>query len=260
VEFFTEEEMNPMKLDFFDCSCQIGARSVVYPGSFTEPEALVSAMQYYGIQKALVYHSLSREYHAGTGNDQLMEAIKAYPTLLPVWCVMPSHTAEFAEPEELAARMKTEGVKAVILFPADHGYSLSPWNSGELLRSLESHGALLLLELVQVSWDGLHDILERYPRLNIVLTRLDYDINRNLYPLVKVFPQLYLETSGVKAHRGIEDVCARFGAGRLVFGSGMPVLSGGAAAAMVQYASIGDDEKDAIAHGNLERLLGGALV
>jgi Predicted metal-dependent hydrolase of the TIM-barrel fold len=248
-----------MKLAFYDCYCQIGPRSVVYPHSFDDVAALDSAMEYFDIQKVLLYHSLAREYNPAKGNALLNEVIKSYPIMVPMWVVMPSHTGEFPEPDVLVGKLKADGIKTVTMFPVEHGFSLSHWNSGEMLKCLERNGIILLLELEQISWDGLYDMLDRYPGLNIILTGLDYAINRNIYPLLKVFPQLYLETSGVKAHSGIEDICARFGAGRLVFGSGMPVFSGGAAVAMIQYASISEAEKRMIAHENLEKLLGGVM-
>jgi predicted TIM-barrel fold metal-dependent hydrolase len=148
-------------------------------------------------------------------------------------------------------------VRAVTMFPLEHEYTISPWNAGALFKFLE-HGRIpLLLGLDQVSWDGLHDILTRYPGLIVIMTGLHYAIDRNMYPLLREFPQLYLETSGIMAHRGIEDICARFGAQRLVFGSGMPVFSGGSAVSLVLYAAISAAEKAMIANGNLQRLLGG---
>jgi len=245
------------ELRFFDCWCRVGPRSIVHPRSFHDTATLVGAMKYYGIAKALAYHSFARENSPAQGNALLAEELRAYPAIAPVWTVMPHHTGEFAEPDRLAPMMAAAGVRAVTMFPIEHEYVLSPWNAGALLRAIESGGFPLLLSLEQVTWDGLHDILERYPGLNVVMCGLHYAINRNIYALLQEFPRLFLETSGVMAHRGIEDVCARFGARRLVFGSGMPVMAGGAAVSMVLYAAISEEEKAMIAHGNLERLLEG---
>lgn len=43
------------ELEFFDCNCSFGMRSIRYPGSFYKIEDLVNKMEYYGIKRALVY-------------------------------------------------------------------------------------------------------------------------------------------------------------------------------------------------------------
>ena len=59
---------------------------------------------------------------------------------------------------------------------------------------------------------------------------------------------------------GIEDVCAKFGAERILFGSSLPYGAGSAAVSMITYANISEEEKELIASGNLERLLGGVKL
>jgi len=86
---------------------------------------------------------------------------------------------------------------------------------------------------------------------------VNYRVDRSLFALVKKFDNLYVETFGYKQHHGIEEFCKRFGAHRMVFGSGMPAYSGGAAVAMINYARISDEEKRMIAYENLEKILGG---
>jgi predicted TIM-barrel fold metal-dependent hydrolase len=87
------------------------------------------------------------------------------------------------------------------------------------------------------------------------LTNLHYNCARNLYPLLAKFENLYVETIGFKVYGGIEDVCEKFGAGRLLFGTGAPKYAGSGAVGMITYAGISDAEKRMIASGNLERIL-----
>ena len=54
---------------------------------------------------------------------------------------------------------------------------------------------------------------------------------------------------------GIEDTVERFGASRLVFGSGMPNVSGASSVALLTYARISDEDKALIGSGNIKRLL-----
>ena len=248
-------------LSFFDCNCVVGRRGRMYPGSFFSREDLVTAMAHYGIGKALVYHSLAREYNPQTGNSAILEDTGKEPSLYPAWVVLPHHTGEFPELEQLVERMKSANVRSVRMFPAEmeQQVSLAEWNCGALLSAMEAHRVPLMLPLDQMDWNSLHDMLCHHPGLNVVLTDVDYRVDRNLYALFEKFAHLFIETIGYKVHRGIEEICRRFGAERLVFGSGMPLYSGGAAVSMINYARLSDREKQMIAHGNLERLLGGVV-
>lgn len=249
-------------LSFFDCSASFGMRGIVNPGSFYKLEDLLKKMKAYGIERALVYHSMAREYNPQIGNSMLMEEIKSHPELMPVWVIMPHHTDEFPDPDKLIQGMRENNVRAVRMFPAisDHGYSLSDWNCGELFNMLEEHKIPLFIGMEQTNWEELHKICSNHPGLRIVVTGVTYRISRNLYPLMKAHDNLYIETMGYKVYNGIEDICSKFGTHRLIFGSSMPVSSGASAVTMINYARISDKEKNMIAHENLENLLGGVKL
>jgi len=248
-------------LKFFDCNCVIGKRSIRRSGEsnaeeFYTLQSLLSEMDYAGIDEALVYHSLAKEYSPTVGNKKLMEEIKNNDRLHPCWVVMPSSTGEMPESESLISEMLDNGVRAVRLFPTDHSYSLADWSCGELFGELENHKILTLIEIDQIGWDGLNSLCTRHPNLPIVILNLNYRINRYLYPLMDKFPNLNIEISGYQMHRGVDAICSRFGAGRLIFGSRMPFFTPGPAMAMVEYALISQKEKSLIASGSLQRLLG----
>jgi predicted TIM-barrel fold metal-dependent hydrolase len=249
-------------LSYFDCNCSVGMRGVVNPGSFYRTEDLDRKMKSCGIARALVYHFLAKEYDPLAGNNMLMEEIKNYPSMYPVWAVMHHHTEEFPEPVRLIELMKQNGVKAVRMFPAqyEHNYSMADWNCKELFDVLEAHEVPLLLGLDSIGWDGLFRLCTDHPALKVIITEADYRIDRNLYSMLKRFKNLYLEIMGYKVHDGIEEICSRFGAERLVFGSGMPIYSGASVICMLTYARIGDNEKCMIASGNLDRLMGGVKL
>lgn len=250
-------------IKFFDCNCSFGRRAVVNPGSFHDIGTLVEKMEYYGIDNALVYHSLAREYDPLEGNRLLLDEIKPYANLEPVWTVMPHYTFEFPEPVELMKDMKAGKIKVVTMFPSasDQFFSMADWNCGELLDMLEKHRIPLRMGMEQFSsFNEMHDLCERHSDLPVILVNVNYRINRNLYSILKKFRNLYIETGGYKVHRGIEEICSLFGAQRLVFGSGMPVTSGAAAVSMINYAGISRKEKEMIASLNLLSLLGGVRL
>jgi len=247
-------------LSLFDSNCVIGKRSVRRSGRAGEAEiysleSLLAEMDYAGIDDALVYHSLAREYDSMLGNRQLMDEISGYERLQPCWVLMPHGTGEMPRPEVLVREMLERGVKAARLFPSDHLFSLSDWCSGELLGELENRGIVVIIEIDQIGWDGLHGLCSRFPNLSVIIANLSYRVNRYLYPLLEKFKNLYVETSGYQIHRGVEALCARFGVERLVFGTRLPYFTPGPAITMVQYSLISAKEKEMIAGGNLRRLL-----
>lgn len=215
-------------------------------------------MEIYGIDGAMVYSSLASDYWPMVGNRILMDEIQQHPKLRGVWVVLPHHTGEFYRPEELRMELKINNIQAVRIFPSerDHRFSLSDWCCGELLDMLEACKVPLMIGLDQLAWDEIHGVLASHPGLRLILTSLHYNCGRNLYPLLEKFDHLYVETIGFKLFGGIEEVCRRFGARRLIFGTCAPLYSGGAAVGMISYAKISSEEKNRIASGNLMDLLG----
>lgn len=247
------------QLNFFDCSLSFGRRKIVERGSFYTKEDLLKYMDLYGIKRGIVYHSLAREDEMINGNNFLLEEIKSDSNLIPAWVVMPHHTGEFYAPDVLKGKMKEKGIRFVRMFPSDRDgrYSLSPWNCGELFSLLNETEVPVIIPLTSITFDEIFEILSRYTNLRLILSDLNYRIDRNLYPLLKQLPHLYLETMGYKVNGGIEEICSKFGAHRLVFGSSMPEKSGASAVTMINYARISTEEKKMIAETNLENLLKG---
>lgn len=245
------------QLDFFDCDCFFGRRSVVNPGSFYRLEDLLEKMSFYSIGRALVYHSMACEYNPAVGNEMLLKEIEGNKSLYPVWVVMPHHTGEFPEPDELLTQLKEFNIRAVRVFPGnnDHAYSIAGWNCGELFDMLEENRIPLMLGKEQISWDDLYSLCSNHNKMPVILSGVGYGSDRNLYGLLKKCNNLYIETIGYKPHNGIEEICRVFGANRLIFGSGMPLYSGASAVAMINYARISEEEKRMISSGNLEKLL-----
>ena len=207
-----------------------------------------------GIAEGLAVHTLSKEYSPRHGNERLMIEIQALP-FQPCWVLMPHHTGEMGRPADVMAEMRRRGVRAAKLYPTAHQYRLSEWCAGELLSALEESGMPVLLDSDQANWEEIGLCLHAHPDLRLVLQRTSYRCDRYLYPLFEEFEHLRLETGGYQVTGGIEAIANRFGARRLVFGTGMPVFNPGAAIAQVTYADLPSEDKQLIAGENLRRLL-----
>lgn len=249
------------KLTFFDCNCSIGRVPYPYLLDISDVEGLKREMDTAGIEEALVYHSVARDTDPAMGNALLDEALAGEDRLHPVWVVMPHYTGELPAPNQLLKEMERKGVKAVRMYPTptNHSFSLAEWNSGELLGALEEARVPLLLDIEVVWWEAMVAILNNHPRLPLVATNVSYRHNRFTYPLFEKYENLYLETCRYFGAGVYEDVVKRFGSGHILLGSNMPRFTGTAAVSMLTYADIPWEAREAIAGGNLRRLMKEAL-
>ena len=104
-------------------------------------------------------------------------------------------------------------------------------------------------------------LLRSFPDLIVVTASQGSNpLDRYAWPLVEKYPHLMFETSGYIVDGGIEEFCKRYSASRLVFGSGYPDNSSGAAMLALAHAEISDAERQAIASDNLSRLLEEAVL
>lgn len=244
-------------LRLFDANCMLGRIIAPKPGFPLSVGELLGVMDDFGIAEALVYHSLSKEYHPAEGNRVLLDEIAPLDRLHAMWVVMPSHTREFPDEEELVREMVSLGVRAARVFPHvdSQNFSLRHWVSERLLRSLQRKRIPLFVDQEQIDWDTVHEVCERYPDLPLVLTNVGYRVNRFLYPLFEKHAGFHVELSNYCGHRGIEELVGRFGAERLLFGTRLPYFTPGSAIGMLSYAGIDEPQRKQIAGDNLRALL-----
>lgn len=244
---------------FFDACVSYGPVKIPVPGVDYSLNALLHRMKEYNIDKALVYHSMAKEHDAPTGNARLMEEIRGQDALIPVWALLPHFTGEMEEPEQLTARMVDEGVRAAILFPAAgyHNFSMKKWSIGPLMNALAARRIPLILGIEQLGgMEGTGEFAMEYPDNPIIATGAHYRVDRILYALMDKTPNLHIETSAYKPFFGLQEFVKRFGAERLVFGSGMPAIDPAASVSVVTWSGLPKAQQELIAHGNMERLIG----
>lgn len=256
-----------MSIEFFDCDTQIGRLygSTNLGGHNISVSQLIETMDQVEVKKAVVYHTLAREYHPAHGNLELLHEIKGYDDRLTgCWVLLPHHTQEMDEPKPLVKRMLQEKIQMARIFPSfnasSHRFDLADWCVGPLLRELEKVKMPLLIDFAlfrrdQLPFRDVHDICSTYPNLPIILVGVQARNNRNLYPLVEKFQNLHIQTAGYYVHRGVEHFVETFGSKQLIFGSGSPILGMGAATFHIERALISAEDKQSIAGGNLRRLI-----
>jgi uncharacterized protein len=241
-------------ITLFDSNCSYGRHACPpyrYAATATD---LLQEMDFCGIDQALVHHANMRFASPVAWNQVLAEEIKGHPRLWPTWAILPSQTGEFPEADELAKRMRVHGVRALWAFPAEHHYCLDNLTFGPLLEAL---AGLRIPLLVKNNLLAIKALLKEQPGLIIVaMNQGPHSLERYLRPMLDAFPNLYVETSCLIVDGLIEESCRRYGPHRLIFGSGYPNNCSGAALLHLAQADIDLEARQAVASGNLERLLG----
>lgn len=238
-----------------DCNCRIGTFEKMEPPHFTDLDGLLAEMDYLGIAEALVMHSWASCWAPRLGNEKIDELLAGHDNLYPCYVGLPGATGELPPPGEFAAHVR-EQHGAVRLFPASQAWNFTHWGAGDLLEALDARAVPTLIDMQQTNWDQIADVVARYEQLPLIVLGTSYRIIRNIYPLFEQYDNLYLESNTFQTVWGIEDVCERFGAERLIFGTGLPEMEGGGALAQLTYNGLTDAQTALIAGDNLRNLLG----
>jgi len=232
--------------NIFDANVRVGP-SGVHGALALESAALLGEMDRFGIQRALVSHFTGEEYDAVEGNRAL--AHDGHQRFVPAWAACPDAPAmeDLKRRDPRAVRLWFSGLR--------HNFSSAGWCAGELLEHLEQRQALVVASREEIDWAGLAELLGNFPRLNVLLLDTGYRSDRYLFPLLLRHLNLFFDSATYVAHRQLESFVERFGPERIVFGSRLPLYTPGAALAVLATARIPDAAKQAIAGGNLRRLL-----
>ncbi len=171
--------------------------------------------------------------------------------------------------DELLDRMAEAGVRAVRFFPGHLKFPIEDWALGPILEVLEEGRVPVFFDPTpqlratdrdMTDWDALVRICKAHPKLPVIATEQRmYWYDRTWYPALEACDNLHIELSPFWMYKGIEFVCREYGADRLIFGTRLPVRDAGTTIAQLQYAEVSEQEKQAIAGGNLRRLLAEAL-
>lgn len=257
----------PRTREYIDCYAMVGRKGPKDVETSYETEVLLEEMEWCGIHGALIAHSVAKEYDPNYGNRMLLEELRKSPRLFGVWTVMPHHTREFPAPVDVVKEMKDHGIRAAKMYPRAHRYPFTVDFCGALLNELEKHEILLMVEgghcyhpdilepTNQVLLNDLDAMLTRFPYLNVILQASRWESTRYVEPLMRKHKRLHLELSNHQGNRAMEVFAEWYGAHRIVFGTGALEKSPGAAKAFVDYCTLTDEQKAAIAGGTVRKLM-----
>jgi len=240
-------------MKFLDCNCSYGRHARPSFRYAATAQELLDEMDFCGIDGALVHHANMRFAWPMSWNQVLSEEVKNQSRLQATWAILPPQTGELPAIEEFLRAMNACHIRALWAFPQEHHYCLDSLTFGPLFEAMKR---LRIPLLAKDNLLSIKTLLKEQPGLIVVaMNQGPHSQERCLRPMIDAYPDLYLDTSCLIVDGLIEEFCRRYGPDRLLFGSGFPNNCSGAALLRVAQADVDSQARQAIAAGNLERLL-----
>lgn len=265
------QEPEEREIVFFDSNASLGRSVHRTPGAPYDTAGLLDELDHCRISRALVFHAAARELDSQAANRELVSICREQPRLAPCAVLNPTPRREG---HSLAGQIQSyleQGVRAFRMFPNYHGVSASDPEMRAALDTLQERGLPLWLDFDQPYYNfaqlGQHEhcgpvlsvvegLARDWPGLPLVVCAANYNHGSRLLELFARYANVLIENSLFQGLEMLRRVCDQFGPERLLFGSGLTECSAGAARAMLMYSRISREDKQLIAAGNLERLLG----
>ena len=244
-------------MEFLDCNAYFGLPAQRPLAPVGSAELLLAEMDRAGVDRALVWHIAQHDVAPQTGNAMLAEAIAPHRRLWGCWTMLPNQAREFPEPDELFRQMREARVTSIRVFPESHKFLLNGVSMGVLLDAMSRRRVPLFLSMSRgMSWRGVYDVLAEFPELTcVVCDHGCWGEDRLFRPLIERYHNVAVDTSQYLLDGGIEAFVTDYGARRMLYGSGFPESYFGGMMMAIKHAQIPLAAKEAIAHGNLERMI-----
>ncbi|MHC4871494.1 MAG: amidohydrolase family protein [Planctomycetota bacterium] len=252
-------------MKFFNANAMIGPHFTPRAGKFHSAEDLLSEMDFFGIEKALVWHGMSKDYNLFVGNEMLVKELTGSNRLIPAFIAGvedkdPDHLLEqFAENRIKAARMVFGDFLNELPYPDVIVYEA-------VFTFLQKHKVPVFLQFdsaegsdINAIYRSVSEVCEAFPDLPVVVLhglKAAGEGYRLQLSRLKKYANLYVESNNFHLGEKFETICREVGAERILYSSYFPYFASGLGKIALSYADISEEEKEKIAAGNLDRLLG----
>jgi uncharacterized protein len=251
-----------MNYTFFDCNARIGLPVVRTYNPAPDSADLMAKLAPAGINKALIWHSLQLDYSPQEGNRILADDLAGRGDVYGCWAIVSPQTREIID-HDFFDRMRSNRVVALRAFPDKHNFIMDRVVFGKFLDEVSERRIPVMVSAeTGMNWNSIQALLRDFPKLTCVICDLgSWGVDRRTWPLLEYFPNVYIETSYLSlAACGLQTTVAKYGAQRLLFGTGFPYRSPHASVLDLVHSEISEQDKHLIARGNLERLISEARI
>ena len=241
----------------FDCDIAYGRGALALPREVQTVQDVLAEMDHCGIAEALVWHRDALERDFALGNRRVAE-VSGNPRLHPVWTFVPTCCEEMRDADGFVRAMRAAGVRVARAFPTRHCFYIDPVSCGDLFETFIAHAIPVFLPLPDIpgQWQGVYELMRAFPRLTLVLTQTGcWGQDRYFRPLMRAYPGFFITMDRIETAGQLESIVDAVGPDHILFGSGLPRNYPGGYVLSLVRAPIPDNAREAIAHGNIERLL-----
>ena len=231
-----------------------------WPLAESEPGKIVGILQREGIDYALTSSARALCYDCPSGNAELLQIAQQYREILPLLCVNPRRD------EEAMAELgdcKGKGFVGVKLHPAMHAYSLASAEAASVLSFCEENEIAVLTHSAETDPgcgpEAIRHAAERHPRLKLLVGHACLFSSREVVGVAEEHANVYLEVSVNYEAGKLEDTIRRLGAGRVLFGSDVPLHNPSVMLQRIRLIGLSKDEEDRILFRNVQSILGESL-
>ena len=244
-------------LFFFDADCAVGSGPAI--GIRPGVRELLADMDRCGVDKALVRHGNFKQLGAEAGNRELaaMLATDDSGRLCGVWCILTDQCPELPQGDAFFDAMKKNRIRALTLYPEDHLFVPRRWSIGRIMDGAAERRIPVLFEAAHNDWSKIYDFVAEFPRNRIVIHEYwgKWGHDRQLRPLLENCENVFYSIGGYQVPDGIRDLVERYGAERILYGSGYPRYNHGTGMLQLKQGGMSDEAVAMIAGKNLEKML-----
>ncbi len=239
----------PKEMVFHDCHGHLGGHAAHYHLPDCDLEGIVRELDRFGTQKICVFSFAGVNSDETFGNDYVAEAVRRYPEKFIGFTLLNPHRGrdEMLRELERGARLGLRGIK---LIPYYQGYP----EEGPLIDvacQWAHERRQIILNHVWGSPAQVERLVSTYSGACFITghTTTDYA------EIMKRFANLYICSCPLCEPRACEEVVAKIGADRLLFGSDLQDLPIAWGLGPILFARISPAEKALILGGNLQYIL-----
>lgn len=226
-------------------------------GPRATPADLIAMLDELEVERAVVCPLKPPGYHLGPANDVVAEAVRAHPGRLAGFARVDPNLGEAAcvELERAAGEL---GLRGLFLHPWEETFRVSATLVDPVLEVARSRG-LPVIVAAGYPWlsEGLQvgELARRFPDVRIVATN-GGQLNMSglgqtdVELALAASANLVVQTAGVYREDFLENVVARFGAGRLLYASAFPYLEPRLELLRARWAHFDDAARAAVLGGN----------
>jgi predicted TIM-barrel fold metal-dependent hydrolase len=220
---------------------------------------LISHLDYLEIDRSLIWHTEARDVNPARGNRRLLKEIaeSSYgDRLIPAFVITPACYYEYGTMEFLKENLVSSRVRALRIIPDASRFEIREIE--QILMELTDFKPLILWDCPTFHSEfhirDFEYLAQKFPAINFAITQKMWPGFGSVLDLMWRQPNIYIDISWLHMRDTIEFLTDNFGAERVLFGIGHKSHYGAAVAALA-HAQIKPEEKELIAHGNIERLL-----